>query len=72
MREDDRVPQSASTRAVCRRSRSQGTFSDAGDVFICVQCQEDANHFLRIQDDIWPTTDESDGSTNETDRPPPP
>jgi hypothetical protein len=48
---------------------SQGTFSDAGDVFICVQCQADANDFLRIQDDIWPSTGES---PNKRDRSPTP
>jgi len=65
------VSRSSVTCAVCQRPRSQGTFSDAGDVFICVQCQADANDFLRIQDDIWPALSpgESDGSPNDSDRP---
>ena len=61
------VHRSTVTCAVCQRSRSQGTFSDAGDVFICVQCQEDANEFFRIQDDLWPTTGEPGRPTDERD-----
>ena len=50
--EDVGVAESASICAVCHRARTRGIHSDAGDVFICTQCQADAAQFIAIQDMI--------------------
>ena len=50
--EDVGVAESAGICAVCHRSRIRGGRNDAGDVFICVQCQADAAQFMAIQDSI--------------------
>jgi hypothetical protein len=50
--EDVGVADSAGICAVCHRSRTRGGRNDAGDVFICAQCQADAAQLIAIQDSI--------------------
>jgi hypothetical protein len=33
--------------------RGRGSFNDAGDVFICTDCQANAKQLIEIQDSIW-------------------
>ena len=47
----------------------RGSFSDAGDVFICSECQADAKQFIEIQDSIWAETAETSESSDGTDKP---
>jgi hypothetical protein len=49
--------------------RVRGSFSDAGDVFICAECQADAKQFIEIQDIIWAEIAETSESTDGTDKP---
>ena len=51
--EDVAVPRTALTCVVCHRLRVRGSFSEAGDVFICAECQADAKQFIEIQGSIW-------------------
>lgn len=67
--EDVAVPRSAVICAVCHRLRVRGSFSDAGDVFICAECQADAKQFIEIQDSIWAETAETSESSDGTDKP---
>jgi hypothetical protein len=46
-----------------------GSFSDAGDVFICAECQADAKQFIEIQDRIWAEIAETGESNDGTDKP---
>lgn len=46
------MAESAAICAVCHGSRIRGDRADAGDVFICAQCQADAAEFVAIQDSI--------------------
>ena len=39
---------------VCHRLRSNGSRNQDGDIFICVQCEADADQLFEIQDAIWP------------------
>ncbi len=50
--EDVGVVETAGICAVCHPSRIRGGRNDAGDVFICAQCQADAAQFIAIQDSI--------------------
>ncbi len=43
---------SADVCAVCHRTKALGNWSADGDVFVCADCQIDAQHFLSIQDQI--------------------
>ncbi len=54
---------------VCHRSRGHGSFNDAGDVFICTECQANAKQFLEIQDSIWAEIAEPSDSSDQTDKP---
>jgi len=67
--EDIAVPRTAVTCVVCHRLRVRGSFSDAGDVFICAECQADAKQFIEIQDSIWAEIAETRESTDGTDKP---
>ena len=64
------MTRSAATCAVCQRLRTRGSRNQAGDVFICAECQEDAKQFIEIQDSIWSKTPEPGTPTTETDKPP--
>ena len=68
-REDAAVLRSAVSCAVCQRSRTRGSHSHAGDVFICAECQADAKQFIEIQDSIWVDAGEAGESTDENDKP---
>lgn len=37
----------------CQRPRVRGDHERSGQVFICSQCQADAEQLVRIQDAIW-------------------
>lgn len=37
----------------CQQPRLRGHHDRSGKVFICSQCQADAEQFIRIQDTIW-------------------
>jgi hypothetical protein len=63
------VPPAAVTCVVCHRLRVRGSFSDAGDVFICAQCQADAKQLIDIQDSIWAETAETSQTSDGTDKP---
>jgi hypothetical protein len=52
---------------VCRRSRAQGSNDRALDVFICDECQANAEKLFEIQDSIWP---DAGRSTDETEKQP--
>ena len=51
--EDVAVPRTSAICVVCRRLRGRGSFNDAGDVFICTDCQANAKQLIEIQDSIW-------------------
>ena len=51
-REDAGMPGSLGVCAVCHRTKAPGSWSADGGVFVCVDCQVDARHFLEIQDQI--------------------
>jgi len=67
--EDVVVPQTPVTCVVCHRLRVRGSFNDAGDVFICAECQADAKQFIEIQDSIWAEIAEPSESSDGTDKP---
>lgn len=46
-----------------------GSFNDAGDVFICAECQADAREFIEIQDSIWAEIAKTSESSDGTDKP---
>jgi hypothetical protein len=52
-REDGAVPPSVETCAVCHRSQTRGSRNQDGDLFICAECQADAEQFIEIQDTLW-------------------
>ncbi len=64
--EDVVVPRTAITCVVCHRLRVHGSFSDAGDVFICNECQADAKKLIEIQDSISAEIAEASGSSDGT------
>ena len=59
---------SAVTCALCERLRTRGSHNHAGDIFICAECQADANQFIEIQDSISVQAGEAE-STDETKKP---
>lgn len=65
------MPRSPVICAVCQRLRVRGSFSDAGDVFICAGCQADAKQLIEIQDSIWAeaaeTSESGDGTHKAVD-----
>ena len=44
----------------------RGSFSEAGDVFICAECQADAKQLIEIQDSVWAETAETSESSDGT------
>jgi len=63
LREDGAVPSSVETCVVCHRLRSDGSRNPAGNVFVCTQCEADADQLLAIQDEIWPQVGVADDPT---------
>lgn len=47
----------------------RGSLNDAGDIFICAQCQTDAKQLIEIQDSTWAEITETSPSSDETDKP---
>jgi len=68
-REDVAVPRTPATCVVCHRLRERGSFNDAGDVFICTECQANAKQLIEIQDSIWAEIAEPSDSSHQTDKP---
>jgi hypothetical protein len=68
-REDASVARSADICAVCQRPRTRGPHSQAGDVFICADCEAAAKQFIEIQDRMWVEAGQEGESTDETDDP---
>ena len=68
-REDAAVPRSAVTCGACQRSRTRGSYTSSGDVFICAECQADAKQLFEIQDRIWAEAGEAGESTDGADNP---
>ena len=64
------VPRSAVTCVVCHYLRVEGSFSDAGDIFICSECQANAEKLFEIQDSIWAEIVDTDESAERTKRSP--
>lgn len=64
------VPRSAVTCVVCHYLRVEGSFSDAGDIFICSECQANAKKLLEIQDSIWAEIVDTSESTEGTQKSP--
>ncbi len=60
----------AVTCVVCHYLRVQGSFSDAGDIFICSECQANAKKLFEIQDRIWAEIVDTSESTGSTDTSP--
>ena len=53
-REDGAMPPSVETCVVCHRSQTRGSRNQDGDIFICSECEADAEQFIEIQDTLWP------------------
>jgi hypothetical protein len=53
-REDGAMPPSVETCVVCHRSQTRGSRNQDGDIFICAECEADAEQFIEIQDTLWP------------------
>lgn len=70
-KEDGAMPRTAVACVVCHRLRMHGSFSDAGDVFICDGCQADAKQLIEIQDSIWSETAETSEGTDKPADPQP-
>lgn len=66
------MPRSADTCVVCHYLRVEGSFSDAGDIFICSECQANAKKLFEIQDSIWAEIVDKDESAERTKRSPDP
>jgi hypothetical protein len=49
--------------------RGAGSFNDAGDVFICTECQANAKQLIEIQNSIWAEIPEPSDSSDQTDKP---
>lgn len=62
------MPRSAIVCAVCRQSRIGGIHNQAGDVFICAECQDDAKQLIDIQDSIWVEANKAGDATGDTDK----
>lgn len=65
LREDGAVPPTVESCVVCHRLRSSGSRNQDCDIFICAQCEADADQILEIQDAIWPPAVVADESTDE-------
>ena len=61
------MTRAAATCVVCHHPRTEGSFSDNGEFFVCSRCQSDAKQFLKIQDDIWPPTTKTHAASEESD-----
>jgi hypothetical protein len=48
----------------------EGSFSDAGDIFICSECQANAKKLFEIQDPIWAEIVDNGESTEGTESSP--
>jgi hypothetical protein len=48
----------------------EGSFSDAGDIFICSECQANAKKLFEIQDSIWAEIVDTSESTEDTQKSP--
>ncbi|MGB7880899.1 MAG: hypothetical protein WBL31_19190 [Ilumatobacteraceae bacterium] len=66
------MPRSAVTCVVCHYLRVEGSFSDAGDIFICGECQANAKKLFEIQDSIWAEIVDTDESAERTKQSPDP
>ena len=66
------MPRSAVTCVVCHYLRVEGSFSDAGDIFICSECQANAKKLFEIQDSIWAEIVDTDESAERTKQSPDP
>jgi hypothetical protein len=64
------MTRSAVTCVVCHYLRVEGSFSDAGDIFICSECQANAKKLFEIQDSIWAEIVGRSGSTEGTQKSP--
>ncbi len=64
------MPRSAVTCVVCHYLRVEGSFSDAGDIFICSECQANAKKLFEIQDSIWAEIVDTDESAERTEQSP--
>ena len=64
------VPRSAVTCVVCHYLRVEGSFSDAGDIFICSECQANAKKLFEIQDSIWAEIVDTGESAERTEQSP--
>ena len=63
-REDGAMPPSVETCVVCHRSQTRGSRNQDGDIFICSECEADAEQFIEIQDTLWPETGVAGESPN--------
>ncbi len=63
-REDGAMPPSVETCAVCHRSQSRGSRDQDCDIFICAECEADAEQFIEIQDTLWPEAGVAGESTD--------
>jgi len=52
--------------------RVEGSFSDAGDIFICSECQANAKKLFEIQDSIWAEIVDTGESAERTKQSPDP
>jgi hypothetical protein len=68
-REDDIVPGSARTCAVCHRERGLGAVDQSGDLFVCVECQANAQQFLEIQNQIFGGAGAAGEASDDIDKP---
>ena len=66
------MPRPAVTCVVCHYLRVEGSFSDAGDIFICGECQANAKKLFEIQDSIWAEIVDTDESAERTKQSPDP
>ena len=67
--EDLAVPSSVESCVVCHQLRSSGSRNQDGDIFICSQCEADADQLFEIQDGLWPAASTSSEATDETATP---
>lgn len=67
--EDGVVSPSAENCDVCHRLRSSGSRNHDGDIFICAQCEANADQLFEIQDAIWSPTVAAGEPTDEAATP---
>ena len=68
LREDGSVP-SRETCVVCHRLCGSGSRNHDGDIFICAQCEANADQLVEIQDAIWPPAVAAGEPTNDAATP---